>query len=58
MTEEEKTESTESYSIAGLKVEIKDFSRGCQHCGRFGMEKDTTFGVDRCTHCGTLQEAK
>jgi len=54
MAEEEKTESV---SIAGLKVEIKDFSRGCHHCGRFGMEKDESFGVDRCIHCGTLQPA-
>lgn len=55
MAEEEKTESV---SIAGLKVEIKDFSRGCKHCGRFGMEKDEDFKVDRCTHCGTLQPVK
>ena len=54
MAEEEKTESV---SIAGLKVEIKDFARGCKHCGRFGMEKDEDFKVDRCTHCGTLQQA-
>ena len=52
MAEEEKTES---YSISGLKVEIKDFSRGCKHCGRFGMVKDTDFNADRCTNCGTLQ---
>ncbi len=54
MAEEEKTES---FSIAGHKVDIKDFSRGCSHCGRFGMEKDETFGADRCTHCGSLQQA-
>ncbi len=52
MAEEEKTESV---SIAGLKVEIKDFKSGCKHCGRFGMKKDPDFGADRCTHCGSLQ---
>jgi len=52
MTEEEKSES---YSIAGLKVQVKDFSRGCHHCGRFGMVKDTDYNANRCTHCGTLQ---
>jgi hypothetical protein len=55
MAEEEKGES---YSIAGFKVQIKDFSRGCTHCGRFGMVKDKDFGADRCIHCGTLQIAK
>ena len=55
MSEEEKKES---YSISGLKVEIKEFASGCQHCGRFGMEKDEVFGVDRCVNCGTLQQAK
>ncbi|MBI4833052.1 MAG: hypothetical protein HY801_16155 [Candidatus Lindowbacteria bacterium] len=52
MAEEEKGES---YSIAGLKVEIKAFSRGCKHCGRFGMVKDKDFNTERCVHCGTLQ---
>jgi ribosomal protein L37AE/L43A len=56
MADEE--EKVESYSISGLKVEIKDFATGCSHCGRFGMVKDETFGVDRCTHCGTLQKPK
>lgn len=52
MAEEEKSES---YSIAGLKVQIKDFTRGCKHCGRFGMVKDKDFNTERCIHCGTLQ---
>ena len=55
MAEEEKTES---FSIGGHKVENKDFSSGCQHCGQFGLEKDEGFGVDRCTKCGSLQQAK
>lgn len=58
MGEEEKEkeeETTESFSIAGLKIEIKDFSRGCRHCGRFGMVKDKDFNTERCIHCGSLQ---
>ncbi|UCD56718.1 MAG: hypothetical protein JSV16_12935 [Candidatus Hydrogenedentota bacterium] len=54
MAEEEKEEGT-SYSVAGLKVDIKDFSRGCKRCGRFGMVMDKDFNTERCTHCGTLQ---
>jgi hypothetical protein len=52
MAEEEKAES---YSIAGLKIEIKSFARGCTQCGRFGMVKDEDFNAERCIHCGTLQ---
>ena len=48
-------ENGESYSISGLKVEIKDFTRGCKQCGRFGMVEDKDFNAKRCTHCGTLQ---
>ena len=52
MAEEDKDGS---YSIAGLKIDVKDFSRGCKQCGRFGMVKDEDFNANRCTHCGTLQ---
>jgi hypothetical protein len=53
MAEEEKTES---FSIGGHKVDIKDFTQGCSYCGRFGMEKDEGFGMDRCMNCGSLQQ--
>ncbi len=52
MAEEEKAEGV---SIAGFKIKVKDFSRGCKQCGRFGMVKDKDFNTTRCIHCGTLQ---